>query len=126
MVTYRPDGWLKGWLLGGPAAPDYDREGQLGALTGTRFTVALAEIWSAVARRCVPNARLVVRFGALPSARRGEPEDLLLSSLELSDAWRTLTVADAGVPRRIGSRQVEQALEAGDHVPEIDIVALRH
>jgi DNA methylase len=126
MVTYRPDGWLRGWLLGGPTAPDYDRDGQLGAATGTRFMIGLAQIWTAVARRCVPGARLIVRFGALPSARRGEPEDLLLSSLELSGAWRVLSVEDAGVPRRVGARQVEQALKAGERVPEVDVVAVRH
>lgn len=31
MVTYRPDGWLRGWLLGGPELPDYSRDGQLGS-----------------------------------------------------------------------------------------------
>jgi hypothetical protein len=124
MVTYRPDNWLRGWLLGGPPAPDYSREGQLGAMTGEQFVARLAEIWAAVARRCVTGARLVVRFGALPSARRGEPEDLLLSSLESSGAWRAVSVNDAGVPKRIGSRQAEQALGVGEQVPEVDIAAV--
>jgi hypothetical protein len=126
MVTYRPDGWLRGWLLGGPTAPDYSREGQLGSTTGARFVQGLARIWASVAGRCVPGARLVVRFGALPSANRGEPEDLLLASLESSGAWRIDSVKDAGVPERIGARQAEQALKAGAHVPEVDVVALCH
>jgi hypothetical protein len=125
MVTYRPDGWLRGWLLGGPPAPDYGRAHQLGALTGSRFTSGLAGVWSAVADRCLPRARLVVRFGALPSARSGEPEDLLLASLELSGRWRVRSVRDAGLPRRVGARQAEQALKAGAYVPEIDVVAVR-
>lgn len=124
MVTYRPDGWLRGWLLGGPPTPDYNREGQLGARGGRAFVTGLADIWAAVARRCRPDARLTVRFGALPSAHRGEPEDLLLTSLEVSGAWRVLSVKDAGVPRRAGARQVEQALKAGAHVPEVDVVAI--
>ncbi|MGA2163025.1 MAG: DNA methyltransferase [Solirubrobacteraceae bacterium] len=125
MVTYRPDGWLRGWLLGGSPAPDYNRDAQLGSMTGARFVAGLAEIWAAAARRCVPGARLIVRFGALPSARRGEPEDLLLSSLECSGAWKVATIEDAGIPKRVGSRQVEQALPAGTHVPEVDVVAIR-
>jgi hypothetical protein len=124
MVTYRPDGWLRGWLLGGPPNPDYNRDGQLGATTGERFVSGLAEIWAAVARRCTSGARLVVRFGALPSARRGEPEDLLLRSLESAGVWRVVSIGDAGVPRRIGARQVEQALKAGAHVPEVDVAAV--
>ena len=126
MVTYRPDGWLRGWLLGGPPAPDYNREGQLGSTTGKRFVTGLAEIWTAVAERCVPGARLVVRFGALPSARHGEPEDLLLTSLESSGAWEVVSIKDAGIPERIGARQAEQSLQAGAHVPEVDVVAVRH
>lgn len=125
MVTYRPDGWLRDWLLGGAPAPDYNREGQLGASTGPVFVACLAKIWAAVARRCLPEARLVVRFGALPSVRSGEPEDLLLTSLEASGAWDVVSVEDAGVPRRTGARQVEQALQAGEHVPEVDVLAAR-
>lgn len=126
MVTYRPDGWLRGWLLGGSAVPDYNRDGQLGSFTGTRFVSALAEVWSAAANRCVPGARMVVRFGALPSNGRGEPEDLLLRSFELAGTWRVLSITDAGIPERGGARQVEQSLKAGTHVPEIDVVAVSH
>ena len=124
MVTYRPDGWLRGWMVGGPPEPDYRREGQLGSLTGARFVTGLAEIWRAAAGRCRPGARLAVRFGALPSTRRGEPEDLLLASLEASGMWRVLSVEDAGTPSRIGARQAEQTLRAGERVPEVDVLAI--
>jgi hypothetical protein len=122
MVTYRPDGWLRGWMVGGSPAPDYDRDGQLGSLTGTRFIAGLAEIWRAVAKRCEPRARMAIRFGALPSARRGEPEDLLLASLEASGRWRAISIEDASTPHRAGARQADQTLRAGKHVPEIDVL----
>jgi DNA methylase len=125
MVTYRPDGWLRGWLLGGPELPDYSREGQLGSLTGARFVADLSRIWLAVAKRCITGARLTVRFGALPSVRFGEPEDLLLHSLELSQAWKVLSVTDAGIPERVGARQAVQALKTGSHIPEVDVIAVR-
>jgi hypothetical protein len=125
MVTYRPDGWLRGWMLGGPAEPDYRRDGQLGAVTGSQFTARLADIWRVVAERCAPSARLAVRFGALPSCRGDDPGDLLLQSLELSGAWQVTNVKDAGPPRRWGARQADQAVDAGELVPELDLFAVR-
>ncbi len=125
MVTYRPDGWLRGWMVGGPAEPDYNRNGQLGSLTGARFVMGLAEIWKAVAKRCKPHACLAVRFGALPSARHGEPEDLLMASFQASGRWRVLSIKDAGTPARVGARQANQAMKVGKHVPEVDVLAVR-
>ncbi len=125
MVTYRPDGWLRGWLLGGPERPDYDRSSQLGASTGARFVAELADIWTAVAKRCTPEARLSVRFGALPSAHRMEPRELLLESLDLSQAWTVRSIRNAGTPQHEGARQSSQALKAGRHIPEIDLTAIR-
>ena len=125
MVTYRPDGWLRGWFLGGKPSPDYDRAAQLGGETGARFVRSLARVWSATARRCTPNARLIVRFGALPSRAAGAPEDLLLASLELSGDWRIESISDAGVPPGNGARQADQLGAAGDHVPEVDVYAVR-
>jgi hypothetical protein len=126
MVTYGPDSWLRGWLLGGHPAPDYSREGQLGAKTGARFMAALADIWAAIARRCLPDAQLVVRFGALPSVRHGEPKDMLIASLESSRSWSVVTITDVGAVSASGARQVDQALAAGKQVPEVDVVARRN
>jgi hypothetical protein len=125
MATYRPDGWLRGWLLGGPPVPDYDRAGQLGTLTGERFVAALARVWRATAVRCRPGARLVIRFGALPSAQGGDPGELLLASLDLAGGWEVVSLTDAGVPPGTAARQASQLRDAGDHVPEVDVVAVR-
>jgi hypothetical protein len=124
MATYRADGWLRGWLLGGPPQPDYDRAGQLGALRGERFIEGLAQVWRATAARCRPGARLIVRFGALPSAPGGDPEELLLASLRLAGGWEVSSVTDAGVPPGNGARQASQLRDAGEHVPEIDVIAI--
>jgi hypothetical protein len=125
MATYRPDGWLRGWLLGGPPAPDYDRAGQLGALRGELFIAGLARVWRATAARCRPGARLFVRFGALPSGRGGDPGELLLSSLRLAGGWEVRSLRCAGVPPGNGARQAGQLPGAGEHVPEVDLLALR-
>lgn len=122
MVTYRPDQWLRNWFVGGPAAVDYGRAGQLGALTGAGFTRALADVWSAVAARCNRAAKLAVRFGALPSTKHGEPEDIVAESLDLSGAWELLELRSAGAPRE-GRRQADQFPDAGSRVAEVDCLA---
>jgi hypothetical protein len=124
MVTYRPDQWLRNWFIGGPANVDYTRTGQLGGATGARFVRALARVWTLVARRCGPGARLVVRFGALPSAKTGEPEELLAASLELSGGWDVQELRSAGVPRD-GRRQADQFAAPGKHVQEVDCLAVK-
>lgn len=125
MVTYRPDGWLRNWFLGGPPAPSYDRSAQLGAFTGFEFVDRLSKIWTAVGEQCIPDAKMTVRFGALPTFKSGAPEELLLKSLENSECWTVLSSVDAGVPPRTGARQADQLQDAGDHVPEIDVTAVR-
>lgn len=122
MVTYRPDQWLRNWFVGGPSFVDYGRTGQLGALTGAAFTRALADVWNAVATRCNSGANLVVRFGALPSTRRGEPEDILAESLDVSGEWDLVELRSAGAPR-VGRRQADQFPGAGSQVAEVDCVA---
>ena len=124
MVTYRPDGWLREWLLGGPPAPNYARTNQLGAFTGEQFVKRLAAVWSAIADRCHPSARLTIRFGALPSYSSGSPSLLLLESLERSERWDVLSCRDAGTPPSTGARQADQLQAAGDHVREVDVTAV--
>jgi len=123
MVTYRPDGWLREWLLGGPSAPNYDRTDQLGAFTGEQFVKRLAAVWTAIADRCHPAARLTIRFGALPSYSSGSPSVLLLDSLERSERWGVLSCRDAGSPPGTGARQADQLQAAGTHVREVDVTA---
>ena len=125
MATYRADGWLRGWLLGGPPEPDYDRVGQLGALRGEAFIEGLAQVWCATAARCRAGARLFVRFGALPSEKGGDPGELLLASLRRAGGWEVRSVGDAGVPPGTGARQASQLRDAGEHVPEVDVMAVR-
>jgi hypothetical protein len=125
MVTYRPDGWLRNWFLGGPAEPSYDRTAQLGAFTGSEFVKRLSAIWAAIAEQSLVDARMTIRFGALPSYKSGPPEALLLESLEASGRWTVVSSCDAGIPPGSGARQANQLLGAGEHVPEVDVTAHR-
>jgi hypothetical protein len=106
MRTYRPDQWLRNWFLGGEPRVDYAQDGQL-AHHADKFADELAAVWRAVARRCHDGARLIVRFGYLPSI----PVDvraMLRSSLEKADAgWRITRWVDAGSSSN-GKRQSQQ------------------
>lgn len=122
MRFYRSDQWLRNWFLGGPADVDYTLEGQMGRYTGPRYEEDLARVWRLVARRCSRGARLIVRFGTLPSVGR-DPESLLVSSLERADVgWRVTAVRGAGRPAR-GRRQAEQFSRPGLGPEEIDLEA---
>lgn len=106
MRTYRPDQWLRNWFLGAEPRVDYAQEGQL-AHHADKFADELAAVWRAVAHRCHDGARLIVRFGYLPSI----PVDvraMLRSSLEKADAgWRITRWVDAGSSSN-GKRQSQQ------------------
>lgn len=123
MRSYRPDQWLRNWFLGGPGTVTYSQDGQLPHRGVDRFVAELARVWRRMAAVCAPQARLVVRFGALPSY----PVDstaLLKRSLALADCgWRVLTVRSAGKAAD-GKRQAEQFRKVGRPIAEIDLYAL--
>ena len=122
MRTYRPDQWLRNWFLGGESHVEYAQEGQL-AHHVDKFADELAAVWRAVARRCTPGARLVVRFGYLPSIPV-DSSDLLRSSLARADAgWRVTRWVDAGSSSD-GKRQSQQfGRRTEDAACEIDTYA---
>lgn len=104
--SYRSDQWLRNWFLGGPPSVDYRRDGQL-VHDQERFSEELSKVWRSVASRCLPGARLVVRFGAL----RSSPVNarvVLLDSLRRADVgWRVYRWKDAGSSSN-GNRQAHQ------------------
>lgn len=121
MRSYKPDQWLRLWFLGGPPAVDYDYTGQVRHHLA-EYIEDLAVVWKNVAQRSRPGARLVVRFGCIPSNAR-DPLDLFRMTLERSGApWRIVSVVEAGVPPR-GRRQAAQFAEPRGPVMEIDVVA---
>lgn len=123
MRTYVSDQWLRAWFLGGPPRPEYDSRGQIARTPSQEaFVEALARVWRGTAFRCRSEARLAIRFGALPSART-KPAQMILNSLTAANAgWRVLEVRDVGTPSS-QRRQAEQFVTAGNAVPEYDIIA---
>jgi hypothetical protein len=123
MRTYLPDQWLRNWFLGGPADVDYHCPGQLPHGVET-FADGLADAWRAVASMAKSGARLVVRFGVLPSSDLDATE-ILTTTLENSSAsWRVVDVRCAGAAPR-GRRQAVQFKRcAPDASKEIDLEAI--
>jgi DNA modification methylase len=104
--TYRSDQWLRNWFLGGTSDVDYREGGQLAHHAG-KFSDELANVWRSVGRRCLPGARLIVRFGSLPSIPV-DARDLLRDSLDSTAiGWRIYRWADAGSSSN-GKRQAQQ------------------
>jgi hypothetical protein len=127
MRTYVADQWLRNWFVGGPSEVPYGSEGQLAQQPSqAAFVSALAEVWRTVADRCTPEGRLVIRFGALPSAK-ASPEKLIVASLrEAGTGWLVQDVRPVGIPSR-HRRQAEQFNGSdrvvGLAVDEIDVMA---
>jgi hypothetical protein len=123
MRSYVPDQWLRSWFLGGESDVTYTREGQVPHASEDAFTKGLAQVWKNVARVVEPRARMVIRFGALPSAAK-DPVALLRRSLREADAgWKIATVKSAG-RASYGKRQSEQfGRSPGNDVDEIDLYA---
>jgi hypothetical protein len=101
MRSYWPDQWLRNWFLGGPAEVSYTTEQQIPHSSKEDFVASLSEVWRRSAAVCVPGARLVVRFGALPSVSKDDPKVLLARSLRKADCgWRITTVMRAGTAQK--------------------------
>lgn len=122
MRSYRPDQWLREWFLGGPPSVDYSDPHQVGRGGLDGFEAKLAAVWRGCARIASPGARLVVRFGSLPSSPT-DPLDLLERSFRAAgDQWRILETVSAGVAPD-GRRQAEQFGATGGGREEIDVTA---
>jgi len=124
MRTYFPDHWLRNWFVGGPSDVDYRADDQLSHQSEDQFVADLATVWKKTAEVCLPGARFICRFGALPSCEKN-PRDLFKRSLtEAKCGWRVTTIRDAGTSHR-GRRQCDQ-FGTGKNKPveEIDVYAV--
>jgi hypothetical protein len=125
MRTYVQDQWLRAWFVGGPPQVPY-ATATVGQITlqpsQVSFTSALAMTWRAVARRSHMGAKLVIRFGAIPSAKT-DPEKIILASLlESAAGWAVRDVCPVQPPAK-NNRQASQFGGAGAAVSEVDITA---
>lgn len=123
MRSYTADQWLRNWFLGGPPEVDYQNGSALATADLDDFVPQLAEVWTWCGMRAAPGARLIVRFGALPSVS-ADPKEVIGESLRRSEvSWRISRMLGAGLPRS-SARQATQFAEVGRPVEEIDCYAV--
>lgn len=123
MKTYIPDQWIRNWFLGGSDSVEYTSYSQI-THTKNKFISDLADVWKNVADVCNPDAKLIIRFGSLPSSPC-DPFEVLRDSIEKADCgWEMLKTNSAGTSSS-GKRQAEQFMSgSGNAREEIDFYAV--
>lgn len=123
MSTYEQDQWLRNWFLGGSEKVDYSNKTQLKHWSEKAFVQDLSLVWKNAATKCKPGAKLVIRFGALPSKSDKTPSELLKESL-VDCEWKLYTIRKAGKPID-SKRQANQFKNTtGTYIEEIDAFAI--
>jgi hypothetical protein len=107
MRTYIPDQWLRGWFLGGASTVEYSQHGQLTHTSFEAFVAELAAVWRRVGEVCIPDATLIVRFGAI-NDRAVNSLDLIWASLD-DAGWSIADTVHAGTARD-GRRQADHLI----------------
>jgi hypothetical protein len=92
--TYRPDQWLREWFLGGPVEVSYTAESQISHGSPEKFADDLTKVWARLAEHAAPDARMVIRFGAI-NDRPLHPTTLIKASLAKTP-WRAVKTFPAG------------------------------
>lgn len=125
MSTYKQDQWLRNWFLGGSSDVDYSNKTQLKHGSEITFINDLAKVWSNTALKCDPNAKMIIRFGALPSKSEKTPSELIKESLEKANCgWKLSKICSAGQPLE-SQRQANQFKKGmGKYIEEIDVYAI--
>jgi hypothetical protein len=124
MRCYVPDQWLRNWFLGADETVTYDESEQLGRGTRESFVRQLAAVWKRVSNVCAAGARLVIRFGALPSFVE-DPTQVVKNSLAQSDAaWQIVTARHIAPPPKARRQAHQFARELSTALNEVDVYAV--
>lgn len=124
MQSYMADQWLRNWFIGGAPDVTYRSDGQLSHAGAEGFSSELSTVWTRVARLCLPDAHMVIRFGALPSRALNATELIKDSIRSANCGWRILTVRDAGVAPSHKRQASQFQINSGRSVAEADIYAI--
>ena len=126
MDTYKQDQWLRLWFLGGHPHPVYGDKSQIAHTGELKFIQQLAEVWDSCGKRATTDAKMFIRFGALPS-KATSPEDLMRASFLLTKYWEVESVIDAGCPEDHNRQANHMGAKASKHkhISEVDVVCRR-
>jgi hypothetical protein len=123
MRCYVSDQWLRNWFLGGEEDVTYDESHQMGSSSPEAFMLQLANVWNRMASICVKGAKLIARFGAIPSLKQDPAELLKLSLLRSCAAWKVTTIRRVP-PVPFARRQANQfAPKLRPALKEVDVYA---
>jgi hypothetical protein len=124
MHSYEQDQWLRNWFLGGTEHVNYSANRQVKHHSEKSFISDLATVWKNTAEVCSPGARLIIRFGSLPSKSDKTPSEIIKDSIRLSECgWQISTIKNAGKPKD-SHRQANQFKNStGKYIEEIDVFA---
>lgn len=92
--TYVADQWLRAWFVGGPPHVEYSGVEQIKHASPEVFAKDLAAVWGAASEVCRPEARMVIRFGAI-NDRPVDPSKLIKASLQ-NTPWKITAIRPAG------------------------------
>jgi hypothetical protein len=124
MRCYVSDQWLRNWFLGADESVEYDASGQIASGTRESFVSQLAHVWKRVAKKCMRGAKLVIRFGALPSLAE-DPADLIKESLARSSApWKVFTSRSVPPPPKARRQANQFANDLRSALKEVDVYAM--
>jgi hypothetical protein len=123
MRCYVSDQWLRNWFLGADEDVYYDESEQLGSGRRDSFVVQLAKVWKRLGSICVKGAKLIVRFGALPSLKE-EPADLITQTLADSKVpWKVSRIKRVPPPPSAMRQANQFKSDLKDALKEVDIYA---
>ncbi len=125
MTTYSTDQWLRDWFLGGTDYPSYVGKNKIASGGLNKFRDDLFLVWRNVAGLSNDKARLIVKFGALPSMPYDHVKTIT-DSIEKNDSgWKIVRIRDGGLSED-GLRQSSQFLsETKNSIREIDVYAIK-
>ncbi|HDP34229.1 MAG TPA: DNA modification methylase [Candidatus Hydrogenedentes bacterium] len=92
MNSYSVDQWLRHWLVGGEAVPQYNTGRQISQQTPDAYVADLGKVWRNLAVACRPGTRLVARIGDVTGADAPPAVELLKASLHnAAVGWKIYT-----------------------------------
>jgi len=123
MRTYIPDQWLRYWFLGGPDQITYNQGVQIAQSRINDFIADLRKVWQNVWLWSAEKARMVIRFGSIPS-RSTNPIEIIQNSLR-DTGWKITEIKRGGTASN-GRRQADAFLSCGgEAAQEYDIWVIK-
>ncbi len=108
MNTYIQDQWIRNWFVGGSHEVDYTSPDQIMHSNEEMYLEDLSSVWKNIEKVSNNGARLIIRFGDLPS-KESNARDLIKRSL-INTNWKNIRAYKEGLSSK-GRRQSDYFLK---------------